>query len=566
MGLVACAIIAAWSMWPAAPPRVTATRQITNDGARKSRSVTDGSRLYFAVSNLQTVSGGGSALAQVSVAGGETVQLAPTSPDILDIDPSGTELLVINITGTTYGDLAVRPVLGGSERPVGTIRINNTDLGGTTAAWTPDKSHIIYTKDTEIRLVGNDGSESRTLLVAAGIPFAPRVSPDSRTLRYSVRDPKTGNFSLWEAGADGANPHLLMPDWRGARNPCCGVWTADGRYFVFEADGNLWARAEARRLFTRGPREPAQLTFGPVRFSGVTPSRDGKHLFATGDLQKGRLARYDIASKQFVEYLAGISAEGAAISNDGGWVTYTAFPEGTLWRSRVDGSERLQLSFPPMVAWLPRWSPDDSQIAFFGGTALENARVYVVPAAGGAPHRVTAGTVGEFDPTWSPDGHHLAFGSAAGDLGGTSPTDAIQVLDLTSGQLSTLPGSQGLSSPRWSPDGRYIVALSLDSKRLVLFDVTAQKWTDLIPHGGLLGWPVWLPDGKVVQYSEGEGDVRRIRITDGRIELLTTTNKLHIATDPSLLGTWYGATPDGSPVVLLDAGTHDIYALDWDAP
>ena len=247
-----------------------------------------------------------------------------------------------------------------------------------------------------------------------------------------------------------------MPHWRGARNPCCGVWTTDGRYFVFVADGNLWARAEERRMFARGTREPAQLTFGPVRFSGVTPSRDGKHLFATGDLEKGRLARYDITSKQFVEYLAGISAEGAAISNDGRWVTYMAFPEGTLWRSRVDGGERLQLSFPPMVAWLPRWSPDDSQIAFFGGTALENARVYVVPAAGGAPRRATAGTVSEFDPTWSPDGHHLAFGSAAGEFGGTGSTNAIQVLDLTSGQLSTLPGSEGLYSPRWSPDGRYI--------------------------------------------------------------------------------------------------------------
>jgi hypothetical protein len=33
-----------------------------------------------------------------------------------------------------------------------------------------------------------------------------------------------------------------------------------------------------------------------------------------------------------------------------------------------------------------------------------------------------------------------------------------------------------------------------------------------------------------------------------------------------LLGPWYGVAPDGSPLVLLDAGTHDIYALDWDAP
>ena len=32
------------------------------------------------------------------------------------------------------------------------------------------------------------------------------------------------------------------------------------------------------------------------------------------------------------------------------------------------------------------------------------------------------------------------------------------------------------------------------------------------------------------------------------------------------LGAWVGTTPEGLPVLLLDAGTHDIYALDWDAP
>jgi serine/threonine protein kinase/Tol biopolymer transport system component len=564
--VLGCALILAWWSSAPPPPRVTATRQITNDGARKSRAVTDGSRLYFGVSNINTMSGGGAALAQVSATGGETVQLAATSPEILDIDQSGTELLVANISGTTYGDLAIRPVLGGAERPVGMIRVNNTDLGGASAAWTPDKSHIIYMKDAEIRLVGNDGGESRTLLVASGSPFAPRLSPDGRTLRYSVRDVKTGDFSLWEAAADGTNPHRLLSEWKGARSPCCGAWTPDGRHFVFEADGNLWVLTETRSLFRRGSSEPVQLTFGPVRFSGVTPSRDGKHLFATGDLAKGRLARYDGTSKQFVDYLGGMSAEGAAVSNDGRWVTYTAYPEGTLWRSRLDGSDRLQLSLPPMVAWLPRWSPDGSQIAFFGGTALESARVYVVRAAGGPPRRATTSPYSEFDPTWSPDGRRLALGNVAGDMGGTNSTNAIQVLDLGSGLLSTLAGSEGLYSPRWSPDGRYIAALSLDSKRLVLFDVTAQKWRDLVPHGESIGWPAWLPDSKVVQYSEGEGDVRRIRIADGQVQVLTTTNNLHLALDPFFLGVWQGATPDGAPLVLLDVGTHDIYALDWEAP
>jgi hypothetical protein len=39
---------------------------------------------------------------------------------------------------------------------------------------------------------------------------------------------------------------------------------------------------------------------------------------------------------------------------------------------------------------------------------------------------------------------------------------------------------------------------------------------------------------------------------------------LNIASGP--LGQWFGWTPDGAPLFQLDAGTHDIYALDWDAP
>jgi len=53
------------------------------------------------------------------------------------------------------------------------------------------------------------------------------------------------------------------------------------------------------------------------------------------------------------------------------------------------------------------------------------------------------------------------------------------VLDLKSHQISTLPGSRGLFAARWSPDGRYIVALTADSLRVVLFDFQTQKWSQL---------------------------------------------------------------------------------------
>jgi len=59
-----------------------------------------------------------------------------------------------------------------------------------------------------------------------------------------------------------------------------------------------------------------------------------------------------------------------------------------------------------------------------------------------------------------------------------------------------------------------------------------------------------------------QNDIRRVMIADRRIEVVVNIKDLDVA--QGLFGAWMGSTPDGSPLVLLDAGTHDIYALDLD--
>ena len=104
-------------------------------------------------------------------------------------------------------------------------------------------------------------------------------------------------------------------------------------------------------------------------FRFPVPSPDGKHLFAEGYLPRGELVVYDIKSHQFLPFLSGISAGELDFSRDGKWVAYVSYPDGTLWRSRADGSERLQLTFPPVTVFLPRWSPDGTQIAYINAQA-----------------------------------------------------------------------------------------------------------------------------------------------------------------------------------------------------
>jgi len=88
-----------------------------------------------------------------------------------------------------------------------------------------------------------------------------------------------------------------------------------------------------------------------------------------------------------VPYLGGISAQDVDISKDYQWVAYVSYPERVLWRSRLDGSQRLQLTSLPMQAFLPRWSPDGKQIAFSTEVPGGFDKIYVVAAEGGRSAR-----------------------------------------------------------------------------------------------------------------------------------------------------------------------------------
>ena len=190
---------------------------------------------------------------------------------------------------------------------------------------------------------------------------------------------------------DGTNLHPLLPGWRTPPVECCGKWTTDGKYFVFGSGGNVWALAEKGKWFGKSGAQPVQLTSGPMSFFSPLPSKDGKKLFVVGALARGELSRYDAKSAEFLPFLSGISADSVSFSKDGQWVAYVSFPEGTLWKSKLDGSQRIQLSYPPLTAVLPSWSPDGKQLVFYGFLPGKNAKLYTVSTDGGTPTRTDSG-------------------------------------------------------------------------------------------------------------------------------------------------------------------------------
>jgi Tol biopolymer transport system component len=186
----------------------------------------------------------------------------------------------------------------------------------------------------------------------------------------------------------------------------------------------------------------------PFRYSTV--SRDGKQILALGETMRGELNVYDTQAQEFRPYLNGISAGFVEFSRDRQWVTYVAYPDATLWRSRVDGTERLQLTTPSLGVILnPRWSPDGKFIVFmsWGSVEIDN-RIYLVSADGGAPMLLLSGDFSPSDPTWSPDGKSIAYGGSA-SLGEDIRFTEIRILNLETRRSTIIPGSKGFYGPRW---------------------------------------------------------------------------------------------------------------------
>ena len=185
--------------------------------------------------------------------------------------------------------------------------------------------------------------------------------------------------------------------------------------------------------------------------------------------------------------------------------------------------------------------------------------MFTISTDGGTPEQLLQDdSMSRAEPNWSPDGKRILFTEQATQNG----TPLLKLLDLQTHRVTTVAGSVGYTSPRWSPDGKHIVAMTTDEHKLVLFDFESGTWSELVNMP--VGFPNWSRDGQSVysfRFPEHPA-VFRIRISNHRLEQVADLKSFE---PTGWWGIWLGLDPEDVPLMLRDAGTQDVYSLNWTA-
>src|SRR5208337_4896852 len=522
-------------------------------GAVLASVETDGRRVYYFTWNDNR-------LYSIPVGGGEESSYATRfgGPEILHISPDGSTLLVKD-AGTTEEltqRIWLQPSNGGPPRPLG-------DIEAESAAWSPDGKVIAFSQRKTINLTEDEGATSPKLLDAPGEVSWIRWSPDGQCLRFTVADSKTGVSSMWEARRNG-EMHPVETNLGRRADTCCGIWTGDGRHFLFrETRGerfDYWTADESGSPFRS--RKPYPLGGGGLDMVAVTASPLDNRLFVVESQLSEVTFKFNLARRQLTPFLPERSVRDPAFSEDGKWVVFIQqhTREDVLWRARSDGSGPVPLTDPKLLVFHARFSADGKRIALMGKWPDRPWKIYWISAEGGALHEINVPITSQADPNWMPDNQSILFGQAPRYFAEPDSPRAIYIHNLQNGSLVKVPGSEGWFSPRLSPDGRSFLALSMDQHKLAVHEFATSQWRVLFEdRQGELGFPSWSPDGNWA-YLNRYRSLLRIRIGNGMTEKVLAFKEWI----PSPYCEAWNSAPDGSILISCLHPNSDIYALQYE--
>jgi len=263
-----------------------------------------------------------------------------------------------------------------------------------------------------------DGAKKVAREFAADILKQLGIASLSGTKIYFVSDRTGGSYvkEIWSMDYDGSNQRQLTRYGSSSSEPAV---SADGKLFAFMtfAGGNPQIRIHTADTSRR------QTFINPVSSVVETPefTPDGKSIMfaaAVDGWTQLMMAGIDGSGMRRISNVRAIEVSPRVNPKTGNDLLFISGRSGhqQLWRMNLDGTDREMLTSGVGDVANPSWSPDGHHIAFCWTRGYEpgNLNIFVMDIADKVPVQLTTNSGRNENPWWAPDGVHLVYSSMRG--------------------------------------------------------------------------------------------------------------------------------------------------------